>query len=315
MPPDCADMAGKRLLYLLGLGGCFVFYIAYGEWLSWIVLLTVLGLPWLSLALSLPAILRVRVHPSGPVSIAMGETAELWLVGSCTFPIPPFRGKLRLKHCITGKRWFYQEAGDLASDHCGGMTVTAESVRVCDYLGLFAFPVRCREKKTILIRPTPVKMELEENLLRQIAGSHRPKSGGGYAENHELRDYRPGDSLNRIHWKLSAKTDGLILREAVEPQMGLVLLTLNHRGTGGEIDRKLGRLLWLGQYLVCQNICFEIRALTGDGIVCFFVTCEQELQRAVDILLCSRAAETGDLGDGQFSAFWRCHIGGEPDED
>ena len=43
MLPNCADMAGKRLLYLTVLGGCFVFYIAYGQWLSWIILLTVLA--------------------------------------------------------------------------------------------------------------------------------------------------------------------------------------------------------------------------------------------------------------------------------
>ena len=307
-------MAGRRLLYLTALGGCFVFYIAYGQWLSWIILLMVLGLPWFSLLLSLPAILCFRAAASGPASMEIGEEAELWLMGSCSFPMPPFRGKLRLKNCITGRQWFYQESGDLPTDHCGGISVTADSVRVCDYLGLFSFPVRCREKKTILIRPKPVGTEPEEDLLQHIAKSFRPKSGGGYAENHELRTYRPGDSLNQIHWKLSAKTDSLIIRQPMEPQPGLILLTLNHRGTGDEIDRKLGRLLSLGQYLLEQQLRFEIRALTGDGIVSFAVCCEQDLQKAVDSLLCSRSAEDGDLRSWEFTASWHCHIGGEPDD-
>lgn len=307
-------MTGKRLLYLTVLGSCVIFYIAYGQWLSWIILLTVLGLPWFSLLLSLPAIFRFRAVPSGPVSMKIGETTELWLVGSCEFSMPPFRGKLKLRNCITGQQWFYQEPSDLTTDHCGGISVTAESVRVCDYLGLFSFPVRCREQKTILIRPHPVKMEPKEDLTQYLAKSWRPKSGGGYAENHELRDYRPGDSLNQVHWKLSAKTDSLIIREAMEPQPGLMLLTLNHRGSDDEIDRKLGRLLWLGRYLIGQNIRFEVRILTGDGILTFSIACEQDLQKAVDSLLCSRAAEEGDLHSREFSASWHCHIGGEPDE-
>ena len=31
----------------------------------------------------------------------------------------------------------------------------------------------------------------------------------------DVREYRPGDRLQRIHWKLSAKSDGLLVRETV----------------------------------------------------------------------------------------------------
>ena len=302
------------MLYLTVLGACFVFYIAYGQWLSWVILLTVLGLPWFSLLLSLPAMLRFRAAPSGPATMEPGESGELWLVGNCGFPMPPFRGKLKLKNRITGTQWFYQDPRDLAMEHCCGIFVTAESVRVCDYLGLFSFPVRCREQKTILVRPKPVKMELQEDLQRYIAQSWKPKSGGGFAENHELRTYRPGDSLNQIHWKLSAKTGNLIIREPVEPQRGLVLLTLNHRGTGEEIDRKLGRLMWLGRHLTDQGIRYELRALTGEGILTFSIANEQDLQKTVDTLLCSRTSVEGDLRSREYAASWHCHIGGEPDE-
>lgn len=303
-------MTGKRLLYLTVLGGCCVFYIAYGQWLAWILLLTVLGLPWFSLFLSMPAIVRFRAAPSGPDYMNVGETAELWLMGSSRFPVPPFRGKLKLKNCITGKQWYYQEPGDFSTDHCGGFVVTAESIRVCDYLGLFSIPIRRSAQKIIPVRPLPVAMEQEQ---LSVAGCFCPGSGS-YTEENELRSYHPGDCLNRIHWKLSAKTENLIIRDPVQPHPGSVLVTMNHRGTGGEIDRKLGRLLWLGHYLLDQGTCFEIRALSDDGILTFSVSCEQELQKTVDTLLCSRSAETGDLRDRQFCAVWHWHIGGEPDE-
>ncbi len=307
-------MAARRLLYLAALGLCGVFYIAYGQWLSWIILLTVLALPWFSLVISLPAILRFQAAPSGPNVLEMNDTGELWLMGSCDLPMPPFRGKLRLHHQISGQTWLYQEPEDLAASHCGGILVTVESPKVCDYLGLFSFPARCREQKLILVRPRLVPMELTDDPSRCITKSWKPKPGGGYAENHELRPYRPGDSLNQVHWKLSAKSGSLILREAMEPQQGLVLLTLNLRGTPEEIDRKLGRLCWLGEALLEQEIRFEIRALTADGILSFSISEQPDLKKAVDALLCRKAAPEGDLRSKDYSAPWHCHIGGEADE-
>lgn len=314
MLPNCADMGLRRILYLAILGLVSIFYIAYGQWLSWIILLTVAGLPWLSLAISLPAMLRFHAAPAGPVVLEMGNSGELWLMGSCNLPMPPFRGRLRLQHRISQESWLYQSPDDLSTTHCGGITVTLEKAKVCDYLGLFSLPVRCPDRKTILIRPLPVPMDLEKNPLRHIAKHWRPKSGGGYAENHELRLYRPGDSLNQVHWKLSAKTGNLILREAMEPQQGLVLLTLNLRGTPDQIDRKMGRLLWLGDYLLQQEIRFALHALTGAGILTFSIAAPGDLKKAIDTLLCQSAASEGDLRSRAFSAAWHCHIGGDEDE-
>lgn len=59
-------MLGRRLTYLACFAGCLIFYLAYGEWLSWVALLLALGLPWLSLALSLPAMLTLRLEIETP---------------------------------------------------------------------------------------------------------------------------------------------------------------------------------------------------------------------------------------------------------
>lgn len=314
MPPVCADMAARRVIYLAVLASCFVFYIAYGQWLSWLVLAAVLAVPWFSLALSMPAMCRFQVTASVPRYLELGMTEELWLVGGCSLPMPPFRGRLKLKRLISGESWYYQDREDLPAGHCGGILVTPEAVKVFDYLGLFSFPVRCRETHTILIRPKPVPMEPEQDIFRAIAHSWTPKTGGGYAENHELRPYRPGDGLNQLHWKLSAKAGTLIIREPMEPRQGLVLLTMNLRGTPEALDRKFGRLLWLGTHLLDQDIPFVLQALTGEGLLTFSISAQPQLMRAVDTLLCRKAAAEGDLQQRDTTASWHCHIGGAPDE-
>ena len=264
-------MAGHRLGYLSVLLLAAAFYLASGEWISWLLLLVCLGLPWLSLLVSLGAIRRFQAEPAGLDIVEVGEEAELWLLGTCHAPMPPFRGKLSLHWCITGERRKYRSEKDPPTDHCGGVTVTAEKVWVCDYLGLFSFRVKNVAPKTMIIRPKPLAPGNIPSVRDIRPRRWVPKPGGGFAENHELRLYRPGDNLNQIHWKLTAKTGKWILREPMEPVRGKMLLTMTLRGGPEELDRKFGRLLWMGEYLLGEDIGFEIRALTGDGLLSDFV--------------------------------------------
>ena len=306
-------MAVRRLLYITALGIGLVFFTAYQEWLSWLLLLVILGLPVLSLVVSLPAMLDFRAEPVVPAAARMGIRVDTRLTGWCRLPVPPFQGRLRICRSITGQQWHIKSGGALPTDHCGGLTVEPEKVWVYDYLGLIGIPVRNKETKTVIVRPVPVAIPQLPDLDRFLARSWRPKFGGGYAENHELRLYRPGDSLNQVHWKLSAKIGKLILREPMQPERGLVLVTMNLRGTPEELDRKFGRLLWLGNHLLEKEAAFEIRVLTGQGILCYGVETQQTLMKAVDELLCAAPAE-GDLRERNFRASWQYHIGGEPDE-
>ena len=59
-------MPGRRICYFLTLLTGFGFYIAYGQWLSALLLAVILGLPWLSLLLSLPAIFTFRLEIAAP---------------------------------------------------------------------------------------------------------------------------------------------------------------------------------------------------------------------------------------------------------
>lgn len=314
MLPNCADMTGRRILYLATLLGCGIFYIAYGQWLAWFLLVTVVILPWFSLLLSLPAMLSFRIRPAGDEILEMGDDAELWLLGSCRWPMPPFRGHLMLQPHLSGQVSRYQEASESITSHCGGILVTARKVRIFDYLGLFSIPVWKKEETTILVRPHPVPVALPDDLHRHISLRWKPKYGGGFAENHELRLYQPGDSFNQVHWKLTAKTGTLILREPVEPVQGLVLLTMDLDGTADELDRKFGRLLWLGNRLLEQELPFELHALTGEGAMTFSVSDTAGLQKAIDTLLCCGTVREGSLREQRNAAAWHCHIGGAPDE-
>ena len=307
-------MAGRRITYLLTLVVCVVFYGAYQEWFSWLLLMAVAWYPWLSLALSLPAMAGVTLSSSAAGKVPLGSPAEVQLVGTCRFPLPPIRGRLRVARPITGESWLLKPGAALPTDHCGGLVITPARARAYDYLGLFRKRVKKVETCTVVVRPQTVPMEVPPDLDRFLARAWRPKFGGGYSEIHELRLYRPGDSLNQVHWKLSAKTGKLILREPMEPQRGLMLLTMDICGTAQELDEKFGQLLWLGQYLLDKGLIFEVRALTGAGIETFPVKENLDLQKCAERLLCAEAAEDGSIRDRDYAASWKFHIGGGTDE-
>ncbi len=306
-------MAARRIVYLAALGAVTVFYSAYGEWFAWFALLATAALPWLSLLLSLPAMLQSHIAPTGAERVQMGAETQVRLLALCRLPVPPFRGRLRLKRNITGESWTHKTEMSLPTEHCGVITVTAEKVRVFDYLGLFSLRVRANTCQRITVLPRPVAIPSVCAPALFAPRAWRPKRGGGFSENHELRLYRPGDSLNQVHWKLTAKTGKLILREPMEPERTLVLVTMNLRGTPDALDRKFGRLLWLGTYLLGKNVHFELRVLTANGTEIYAITDEATLSSAIEALLDAQPAPTGDLRALNVHTSWRYHIGGEPD--
>ena len=303
-------MTARRIIYLCCLAGSLVFYFFYQQWMSWILLLTILALPWVSLVLSLPAMLQFRGEVECPTFVRLGEEAYAALWGLSALPQPLFLGKIMVKNQITGEKFRHDPRETLHTAHCGSLRIHAEKVRICDYLGLFALPVRKIPARTVIIRPTALRMDDPPDLSRYIARSWRPKFGGGYAENHELRLYRPGDSLNQVHWKLSAKTGELILREPMEPNRGLVLVTMDLNGTPDEIDRKFGRLLSVSRHLLENDLRHEIRVLTGDGVMSHTIENEGALTASLDKLLCCSAAHDGSLAGVETGASWQFHIGG-----
>lgn len=308
-------MGMRKLGYLALLGAGVLFFFTYQEWLSWLFLLILLLFPWFSLVLSLPGMLNLRVEPKAPAAVRRGTRTVVRLIGWCRFPVPPFRGKLQITRLTTGETWKQATDAPLPTDHCGSLLVEPDGTWVYEYLGLLGIPVRKREDLTVTVRPEALPIGQLPDLDRFLARSWRPKFGGGYAENHELRLYRPGDSLNQVHWKLSAKTGKLILREPMQPERGLMLLTMNLRGNAEELDRKFGRLLWLGNALLEKEAAFQLRCLTSCGVQTWEIDHPRTLECAVDRLLgCSPAAQ-GDLREARIRASWHYHIGGEPDED
>lgn len=301
-------MLRRWLVYVAALAGCVAFFIAYAQWLAWVLLLAALCLPVLSLLLSLPGMLTLRLHNEMPAYLPVGSAQDMSFSVTSALVPPPYRCRLRVCNLLTGETALLMPNRSMPTACCGKYTFRTEKSRVYDYLGLFFLRIPAATA-SVTVRPEPVALPEPPQLEQYIASSWRPKVGGGFSENHELRLYRPGDNLNQVHWKLTAKTGKLMIREPMIPANRLVRLDLELRGDADELNRKLGIFLWLSEQLLDRELPHQLRALTGEGILRLNIEDRQQLFKALDRLLATPVCDgSGHLLDEP--AAWQYTIGG-----
>lgn len=313
-------MRKNRLLYLGGLAGAVLFHIFYFGWYSWFVLLLALALPWFSLLLSLPTLLRTRLRLRVPERCGRGEEALAWLrlAGSSGDGVCRLRWTVRC--AATGEalsvertlRCSGETSAPLDTRHCALLRCGVEKSRALEGLGLVGLPVRGGGEREVLVCPTATPPVPLPDLTPFLAAQYRPKYGGGFAEQYENRPYRPGDSLRDIHWKLSAKTDDLVVREAQEPVLGRCLLTLDLTAPGEALDSVLDQLLWLSGWLLDHGVAHQVLWPTdGDGAVASgWVRQRGDLLPLLrQVLTTPVAAALPSLAERRFpEAAWHYHI-------
>ena len=230
-------MAVNRLLYFGVLILSAVFYFASSLWFSWVLVVLLLAAPIVSLLVSLPAMLSCRFSASIPDTVEQGEKAAMHMTLHAwrVLPLPEVQARLNLRTRDVQKDTRYLShlsrangAMALSTETCGFIAPEFRRARVYDALGLFALPVKMPKLEPMVILPPPLQPDPMPRMDQFLQQQMKAKPGGGFSELHDNRPYRPGDLVKDIHWKLSLKTDELIVREAQEPLFRRMVLAPEH---------------------------------------------------------------------------------------
>lgn len=297
-------MADRRLAYAVLLAAAVVLYIFYEAFLSWYLLLAVLLCPLLSILISLPAMRKVSIKIAAQSSVIKGQSSEISVEVAANSHLP--FGELSFsfeiedqygQYLVRPKDYSLAGFGgaclhlSVPTSHCGVLTASIYGGRVTDLLGLFSRKLKHVEPALTLVLPVPAQPTSLPPLPED--GPLVVKPGGGFAEDYELRAYRAGDAVRSIHWKLSAKADDLIVRDALVPQDSQCPISISYGGTPDQIDLTLSHLVWLSTWLTEREIphifyWYDYRNEVRQQLV----TNQQSLDELVKILLLSIPPET-----------------------
>lgn len=269
-------MAGSRVGYLFALLGAGIFYLFFEGWFSAYLLLLLLVLPLFTLLVSLPGMLACRLELSAAARrVRRGEegTLRLTLKSGLNLPVGRVTVRIKIKNLLTGEGHTLRRkiAGGslgltleeaLPTGHCGEIECEAARPWICDLLGLFALPGRKPAAAELTVLPLSLPPETVPVFpVREEGVPLLPRPGGGPGEDYELRPYRPGDPMRTVHWKLSAKTEDLIVRETLEERKTVRVLTYDHFGSPESLDQTFDRLEAISKALISREaehyIAFE----------------------------------------------------------
>jgi len=267
-------MMTRRIIYAVVLAGAALFFVLYPFWFSWYFLVLTMMIVPLDLLISLPGMLSRRVVLSVPKILEMGEPGTLVIVTMKDKPFPAKCIKAWLKVSGEGfstrKRYIVGAERDsryeIAIDTTRTGITKFESKRIwtVSLIGLFCLPTDVNCRSSVLVLPPPQKPPNTVTLPRGVI--LRPKPGGGFSEDYDMRPYREGDPIRSVHWKVSAKFDSLIIREPLIPPAHSRLLHAAQWKGAKERDLILGHLRWISAYLLKWELPFFVK-LGDDGPV------------------------------------------------
>ena len=276
-------MARVRFIYILLLLGACAGVVFYWDYIAFVFFVLVAALPlllFLPVALTAP-FLRPAFWQSGFAAVR-GQQGKITIriQNRSIFPAPQVRLVISLHNRLTGdtsretlvfpvgaRNTAALETG-VCAEHCGGVEIRLEKLMVADFLRLTSLTRRFGKKEgsccNFAVLPASFPLSSTGRVvLAEDAESvryHPGKPGDDPSQVFDTHEYREGDRLKNIHWKLSGKLGRLMVKEFSLPVSSRVriALELNRTVPAGRLDIALDTCAAISDWLFQQDIAHEI---------------------------------------------------------
>ena len=181
----------------------------------------------------------------------------------------------------------------LQSSFCGRVYVQISRFTLLDYLGLLPMKALVKADARLTILPDLYPMEADMTARPAYADDGTSnRRGEDRSEVYQLREYRPGDDIRQIHWKLSSKLDELILKEASQPESRSLLVFWDKR-TGGnpqQMDALAEVVSSAGMALLQSGVPYTLCWTDRDDLQVQDISEENQLLQAIPALVKTRGS-------------------------
>ncbi len=214
-------------------------------------------------------------HCRQAVSVQMvsrGETAYLLLAQDhrCPLPVAPIRGKYRYagqeSECVFPAAPFrkHELRLPLTARHVGRYDALLDHLEVQDVFGLFLMKKKpWNPGAELVVLPRPFDIEKPRFTLGDDGSAALARTQEDYNAPEDVRSYRPGDAMKRIHWKLSSRKRELLVRrfETPAPPDTLILVDCTAPIGGDHMDEGRENL----RDALCETAVAIARLQMEDG--------------------------------------------------
>ena len=185
-----------------------------------------------------------------PISISeQGKYNLVKLIITNKSPIPVGRMKaiIQVEDTLIGKKKKYVMKlamvpkgehvfeSNVAFSGAGNYEICIKSLRVYDFTGLLYGRIKVAKWKNVQVMPklydVPVALtEATKHFYGEADLYEDNRAGNDVNEVLQVREYKAGDRLQNIHWKMSAKQDDLMVKENSMPKSCPVVLFMDYQG-------------------------------------------------------------------------------------
>ena len=233
---------------------------------------------------------------SGSGAVSAGAAAGIVIKVSNPSPVPMLNCRLffELKNSLRGgydnEVVFAAEAGKtgevkipVLTEYSGMLIFDAKALEYRDFLDIFSITVPFKAYIEIPVLPRETLLK-EEPMLKKMTvesdESVESAEGELTRDVRLVREYRPGDRLKDVHWKLSAKGDDILVKE-YERNRDLYYMLLPELEYE-YLETDLENLYALGRLLLSRKEPYRVALFSEEGLETVKVENTEELK----VLLC-----------------------------
>lgn len=178
------------------------------------------------------------------------------------------------------------------TEHYGVIDFKIDKIKIHDYLKLFALPVSAGYEEAVYVFPQNDELTIRLSSLRSskdILVENVAVNSLGHSQEdvNDPREYMPGDSINRVHWKLSARLDKLMVKEYSGLISSKVLLLINGINTQDR-DRWIEQVFLIASALRDSLPSYDAGWLEGSEYVIYTIESMSDFTFAMQTFLRSQ---------------------------